>query len=249
MQGSLIGVGPALRKARTARRTSLEEASRDTHIRSEYLEALEREMFWELNGEVYVRGCLRSYATYLGLNPDKVVAAYARNAWGPVVAEELPPAPPAKPLTNSAPVIRRARHGVAFGVGSAVLLAAVIFGLVSRNDPARAPLAPSPDRVVGSCATTGVSVAITPKEALNAKILADGEHVFTGRLRPGETKTWVGDNALTVRLSRGGGAMVSVDCSSLGLPGTPGQPWEETFTGPEGGAGVPGVGGASSTPA
>lgn len=254
MQGSLIGVGPALRKARTARRTSLEEASRDTHIRSEYLDALERETFWELNGDVYVRASLRTYATYLGLNPDKVVTAYARNTWGADVAEELPPAPPARPVTSSAPVIRRGRHGIAFGVGSAVLVVAIVFGLVSRNDPAPAPLTPSPDPVERSCATSGgVTVAITAQEALNAKILADGEHVFTGRLHPGETKTWLGDDALTVRLSRGGAATVSVDCSSLGLPGTPGQPWEQTFTGPEGGAGtgaaVSGAGGASSTPA
>src|SRR5436190_1813280 len=107
MQGSLIGVGPALRKARMARRTSLDEAGRDTHIRVEYLEALEEETFSELNGEVYIRACLRTYAMYLGLNPDKVVTAYARNAWGTEPAEELPPAAPAKPVTSSAPVIRR----------------------------------------------------------------------------------------------------------------------------------------------
>jgi hypothetical protein len=248
MQGSLIGVGPALRKARMARRTSLEEASRDTHIRVEYLEALEDETFSELNGEVYVRGCLRTYASYLGLNPDKVVTAYARNAWGSDLAEEPPPAPQAKPVTSSAPVIRRGRHGVAFGVGTAVLLAAVVFGLVSRRDPAPAPLTPSPEPVESSCAPNGVTVAITAMEPLTARILADGEHVFTGRLPPGDTKTWLGDTALTVRLSRGGAANVSVDCSSLGLPGTPGQPWEQTFTGPEGGTGA-GTGGATSTPA
>ena len=244
MQGSLIGVGPALRKARMARRTSLEEASRDTHVRVEYLEALEDETFSELNGEVYVRACLRTYATYLGLNPDKVVTAYARNAWGSDLAEEPPPAPPAKPVTSSAPVIRRGRHGVAFGVGTAVLLAAVVFGLVSRRDPAPAPLTPSPEPVESSCAPNGVTVAITAMEPLTARILADGEHVFTGRLHAGDTKTWLGDTALTVRLSRGGAANVSVDCSSLGLPGTPNQPWEQTFTGPEAG-----TGGVTSTPA
>src|SRR3954471_10623963 len=206
MQGSLIGVGPALRKARMARRTSLDEAARDTHVRVEYLEALEDETFSELNGEVYVRACLRTYSTYLGLNPDKVVTAYARNAWGPDLAEELPPTPPAKPVTSSAPVIRRGRHGVAFGVGTAVLLAAVVFGLVSRRDPAPAPLTPSPDPVESSCATSGVTVAITAQEPLTARILADGEHVFTGRLHPGDTKTWLADSALTVRLSRGGAA-------------------------------------------
>jgi hypothetical protein len=244
MQGSLIGVGPALRKARMARRTSLEEAGRDTHIRVEYLEALEDETFSELNGEVYVRACLRTYATYLGLNPDKVVTAYARNAWGPDLAQEPPTAPPAKPVTSSAPVIRRGRHGVAFGVGAAVLIAAVVFGLVSRRDPAPAPLTPSPEPVESACATSGVTVAITAQEPLTARILADGQHVFTGRLHPGDTKTWLGDAELKVRLSRGGAANVSVDCSSLGLPGTPGQPWEQTFTGPEGG-----TGGVTSTPA
>ena len=85
------------------------------------------------------------------------------------------------------------------------------------------------------CTTNGAAVAITAQEPLGARILADGEHVFTGRLHPGETKTWLGDATLTVRLSRGGAAMVSVDCSSLGLPGTAGQPWEQTFTGPAGG--------------
>ena len=246
MQGSLIGVGPALRKARMARRTSLDEAGRDTHIRVEYLEALEDETFSDLNGEVYVRACLRTYAGYLGLNPDKVVTAYARNAGGPDLVEELPPTAPAKPLTNSAPVIKRGRHGVAFGVGTAVLLGAVVFGLVSRRDPAPAPLTPSPDPVESACATSGVTVALTATEPLTARILADGQHVFTGRLHPGETKTWLAEDALTVRLSRGGAADVSVDCSSLGLPGTPGQPWRQTFTGPAGGAGT---GGVTSTPA
>jgi hypothetical protein len=148
-------------------------------------------------------------------------------------------------------------------VGTAVLLAAVVFGLLSRRDPAPPPLSPSPDAVQSPCTTPGVTAAVTAEEPLAARILADGERVFTGRLHRGETKTWVGDDALTIRLSRGGAAMVSVDCSSLGIPGTAGQPWEETFTGPatgtaptgetgppnNGTAGGTGAGGASSTPA
>src|SRR5947208_767196 len=101
MQGSLIGVGPALRKARVARRTSLDEASRDTRIRLEYLEALERETFSELNGDVYVRGCLRTYAAYLGLSPDKVVAAYVSGTPDPQAPEDLTPPASPKPATTS----------------------------------------------------------------------------------------------------------------------------------------------------
>jgi len=234
-------LGPALRKARAARRTSLEEASRDTRIRAEYLEALERETFSELNGDVYVRACLRTYATYLGLSADKVVAAYVRNAPDPEAAEEPTPSPP-PPATTSAPVIRRGRNGVALVVACGLLVAAIGFGLLSRADPAPAPLVPSPAPVEGGCATSGVSVALTAQDAVGARILADGEHVFSGRLHPGETKTFLGTHALTVRLSRGGAALVSVDCASLGLPGTPGRPWRQTFSGPTGG-------GATSTPA
>ena len=71
-----IGIGPALRKARLLRGKSLEEASRETRIRAEYLQALERESFDRMLGDVYVRGMLRSYSSYLGLDPTKVVTVY-----------------------------------------------------------------------------------------------------------------------------------------------------------------------------
>src|SRR2546429_6493907 len=48
------GIGPALRKARLTRGKSIEEASRETRIRAEYLQALERETFESMLGAVYV---------------------------------------------------------------------------------------------------------------------------------------------------------------------------------------------------
>ena len=70
------GIGPALRRARLLRNKSIEEASRETRIRAEYLQAMERERFDDLLGEVYARGFLRTYAGYLGLDADKVIAVY-----------------------------------------------------------------------------------------------------------------------------------------------------------------------------
>jgi hypothetical protein len=242
VQGSLIGVGPALRKARLARRRSLEEASRETRIRLEYLEALERESFSELMGEVYVRGCLRTYAAYLGLSPDKVVAAYARNTLeGADELEDVPAQPPARTAT-SAPVIRPGRHGIAMAVAAALIVTAVAFGVLSRSNPVPAPLTPSPDPVAHACSGAGVSVAVTGQgERVGVRIVADGQHSFAGRLAPGDTRTFVAKDSLTLHLSRGGSALVSVDCTSLGAPGMPGQPYEDTFT-----RVIPG--GAASTP-
>ena len=77
MPGPTTGIGPALREARETLGKSLEEASRDTRIKPGYLQALERESFDTLGGDVYARGFLRSYSAYLGLDPDKVVVAYS----------------------------------------------------------------------------------------------------------------------------------------------------------------------------
>src|SRR5438105_13316293 len=104
--GPGTGIGPALRKARQTRGKSIEEASRDTHIRAEYLHALEREAFGSLRGDVYIRGFLRSYSSYLGLNPDKVVSAYVQAMGGAV--EDVPEPPPVKPLQH--PSLRKVLH-------------------------------------------------------------------------------------------------------------------------------------------
>src|SRR6266571_9253452 len=93
------GIGPALRKARLLRGKSIEEASRETRIRPDYLSALEREQFDALLGDVYVRGFLRSYSTYLGLDSDKVLTVYNR-AFGP--AQTLLAEPPAAPKRGAA---------------------------------------------------------------------------------------------------------------------------------------------------
>src|SRR5204863_1478968 len=90
--GPGTGIGPALRKARQTRGKTIEEASRDTRIRPEYLQALEREAFGSLRGDVYVRGFLRSYSSYLGLNPDKVVSVYVRSMGKAV--DDVPEPPP-----------------------------------------------------------------------------------------------------------------------------------------------------------
>ena len=50
-----VGVGAALRKVRTSRGLSLEEASRDTRVRREFLEAIEQNDFDRLLGDVHVR--------------------------------------------------------------------------------------------------------------------------------------------------------------------------------------------------
>lgn len=68
--------GETLRQARIDRGITLADAERDTHIRRRYLEALESEDAGVLPPSVYTRGFIRTYADYLGLNPQAMVDLY-----------------------------------------------------------------------------------------------------------------------------------------------------------------------------
>ena len=75
-------VGKRLREAREAKGASIEEASGATRIRAYYIEALEKGDFSALPSPVQVRGFLRAYAKYLGLEAEELFAdleAHARN--------------------------------------------------------------------------------------------------------------------------------------------------------------------------
>jgi cytoskeleton protein RodZ len=75
----LTAIGQSLRDARTARNLSLEQAAQDTRISIRFLEALEEEDFTALPAPVYVRGFLRSYANYLGIDPQPLVEGLRAN--------------------------------------------------------------------------------------------------------------------------------------------------------------------------
>jgi cytoskeleton protein RodZ len=73
----MAGFGEGLRRERQMRRISLEEISETTKISVRFLEALENEEFSKLPGGIFVRSFIRSYANYLGLDADGVLAEYA----------------------------------------------------------------------------------------------------------------------------------------------------------------------------
>jgi cytoskeleton protein RodZ len=73
-----LGIGAMLTEAREARGITLDQAERETRIQRRYLVALEQENFAVFPAEVYARGFLRSYAGYLHLNADALLALMPR---------------------------------------------------------------------------------------------------------------------------------------------------------------------------
>jgi hypothetical protein len=212
---------------------TLEEASRDTRVRREFLEAIEAEHFDHLLGDVHVRGCLRTYATYLRLSPDKVVAVYEADH-PPAEQETMITTPP--PRTEPVLGARRRRddHRLWILVAATVLVVAAAFGILSARRPGPAPAnlsgGESGSSVAASELAQGITVAVEARVPLEVLIVADEGPVRSFSLESGEGRSFHADTSVWIRLSDGRGAKVTVNGVSKGFPGRAGKPWHDTYS-------------------
>ena len=72
----MFEIGNSLREARYRQQLELSEIEQATKIRARYLQALEEESFDALPAQTYVKGFLRNYAEYLGLDGQLYVDEY-----------------------------------------------------------------------------------------------------------------------------------------------------------------------------
>src|SRR5581483_1459155 len=98
----MFAIGSSLKDARLRMGLDLATAAEATKIRSRHLQALEDEQFDVLPGQTYVRGFLKTYADFLGLDGQLYVDEYSSRFW---VNEEGTPA------TRRKVRYRRKHHG------------------------------------------------------------------------------------------------------------------------------------------
>ncbi|HET7043630.1 MAG TPA: RodZ domain-containing protein [Gaiellaceae bacterium] len=116
----MFEIGSSLRQARQRRGLGLADVEHATHIRVRYLGALEDERFDLLPGPAYVRGFLRTYAEFLGLDGTLLVDEFNEHFAPP--EEELQPIRPQRlPGRGSGAVRRAAAVVVALGAATAVV--------------------------------------------------------------------------------------------------------------------------------
>jgi cytoskeleton protein RodZ len=89
----LFEIGNSLREARLRQDLDFPQIEQATKIRSKYLRALEEEQFEVLPAQTYVKGFLRSYAEYLGLDGQLYVDEFNSRYVRGEVEEELPLSP------------------------------------------------------------------------------------------------------------------------------------------------------------
>ena len=92
-------IGQQLRAARERKKITLEAAAQATKIKGEHLAALEANQFADIEAPVYVKGFIKIYARFLGIEEKPLMDAYLRT----VSAETLLQLSPTQPLTPPAP--------------------------------------------------------------------------------------------------------------------------------------------------
>ena len=120
--------GDVLRQTRSERKITLVEVEQDIRINRTYIEALENARFDLLPAPVYARGFMRSYARYLGLDPDEAVRAVPRDLPRPTELDPMPGLRRAMPATL--PSLPNVNPLVAAGLGAATLLVIAVLYFV-----------------------------------------------------------------------------------------------------------------------
>jgi hypothetical protein len=148
----MFEIGTSLREARLRQGLDFPELEQATKIRGKYLRALEDEQFDVLPAQTYVKGFLRSYAEYLGLDGQLYVDEYNSRY---VVGEEDAPFRPRRAAARPRAPRVQSRVVLLTLLGIALVTALVIVAWTRGN--------PEEQHVVGLTSPSTSVPAAKPK--------------------------------------------------------------------------------------
>jgi cytoskeletal protein RodZ len=232
-------IGASLREARETRGLTLDDVQRELRFRERYLTALEDERWDQLpGGDAYVKGFLRTYAEFLGLNGTLYIDEYneriAGQAEEPIVPESL------APRRGRSNLLTRTIVGVF--VLSFVVFAATAWRpgssprptveAASAATPTKfvplgmpvAPAVPAPPVKKAKPAPKHATIRVTRSSSWFSVRLGGpaGKEIFRGFLGRGETLRYRLDRKVWLRIGRPHAVVVTIGGRAVrGLPGTP----------------------------
>lgn len=220
-------IGAILREARRRRQVELSEVEAATRIRARYLRAIEDEEWDALPGGAYTRGFIRAYASFLGLDGERLVAEYRES----VEAE------PGGGLDSAGKAAARSPRAATPGLAWVAVAGVVILGAIAvvalpgggngGGAPQPAPSRPGttveedePAPARRDAATVSLSLVATA-EVWVCVLGAGGRHLVDGQIL--ETGAGAGpfrSGSFTVSLGNGEASML-VNGKEAEIPVTP----------------------------
>jgi len=220
-------LGERFRAAREARGLTLSDVAEHIRIRSVYLAAIEDENWASIGAPVYIRGFLRTYARFLGLDPEEVVAEFNGAASAPPAP--VPSAPGAPPKTTYLADEQAPARGLSPLIWIASLVAVVLIAVVVYNE-AMLRTRQTAAALPSTTSNTSVAASATPTPAASATALAvaanptpDGTASASPSLSPTASPSGspgaAGPNSLEVVVSAPSWLRVTVD-GNVSMEGT-----------------------------
>lgn len=224
-------VGELLRTEREAQGKTIADVGKITKMSTLILEALEDDRYSVLPAPVYVKGHLRTYARFLGLDEDEIVEKYLRftqqqeneelDEWDAVELE----------LHEE-----RERAGRRW-VWIAVVVVAVVIAIVAwvmlsqrgddETEQEQAERAPAITTPVQEAAAEDsliewhkLELLAIARERTWIRVSVDGVAVSDLTLDAGEERTWEADESFRLDVGNGGGLELYLDGEYLGTAGS-----------------------------
>ena len=245
---TLPTVGEILRTEREKQGMTVKDVEKGTSIRALYIQAIEDGKYDVLPGEVYLKGFIRNYATFLGLSPQEMLALYRESQESQ--APQPPPVPPGpvktetrrEPSRNGGSISRWVIALVVVAVIAGAAWAAMnyLYSPTPPPAPAKPPQtqvhptpAPAPaPQTAPAPAPAARSITITAKytAACWTQVIADGREIYEGIPKAGDNHTWNANQTMTVRLGNAAGVDITYNGQPQGKLGGEGEVIAKTFS-------------------
>lgn len=171
----MFEIGSTLRETRVRRKTTLQQAEDDTKIRVKYIQAMENDDFDLMPSPAYVKGFLRTYSGYLGLDADVMLDEY-RSRFEP--NEEHEPFGGNSALGR--PHAHRRRNTLAFIAVLSLLILGLLYMLGLGHSSGKSPTVPPV-----------TSVSHTPQSQPTARPTATATGRFAVRVVADRGACWI----------------------------------------------------------
>lgn len=234
-----MSLGALIAKSRTDARLTIEDLAKLTNIPITLLRDMENDNFKKCGGETYARGHLRNMAAKLGVDERIFLDLFE--------TEVTAPAKPIRQLLNENNITRpyqepRRISWKVLAVGSVAALilfagAQIFFfksdsGNISEVMPTTSatPANSASESVAPSAAASpeivgGVNVELVASRGITWLYATNenGEVLFSGQVRQGETKTFNAAKQVNLRVGNAGGVDISVNGKDVGSIGANGE--------------------------
>lgn len=220
-------IGEILRKTREDEGLSLRDVEEATKIRMKYLEALENENFQLMPGRVYVIGFIRTYARYLEIDEEVLVSYFKEITEHEIEDEEVVEINTTeKAPTKKLLILLMISAIVVVGVLAYVLnkpdgkstsepntekKSSVVNPEIdkSNNDDLSSKTNEEVENneslLDGDKEISNVSVIVNVKNySCWIDVSIDGERIFQGTLKPGESRTFTGSEIVRIKYGNAG---------------------------------------------